>query len=122
MASAALMVRGRGGGPLENPERIGFRSRTSIATSETWPSADEFHDLRPVAGAKVPSRRTRQSEDGVQFVFALHFPTLGEYETTGIEVRYTAPRPGSTSKETEPHAECNETSAIRTFRCVCLAD
>ena len=143
IAGAYLLISDRGrsdGGPLENPERIGFslrqhpgdtigygipiayndgaslvtlksvrllgesagmqvveshaagpeRSKTGAATSEEWPAPDEFYDLRPVAGTTVPSRLTPQGEKGVQFVFALRFPKLGEYETTGIEVQYTA--------------------------------
>ena len=140
---AYLLISGRGpsdGGPLENPERIGFslrqhpgdtigygipmayndgkelvtlrnvrllgesdglqvveshaagpeRSKTGAATSETWPAPDEFYDLRPVAGTEVPPRLTPGGEKGVQFVFALRYPKLGEFETTGVEVQYTA--------------------------------
>ena len=66
------------------------RSKTGRGDQRKWPAPDEFYDLRPAAGTEVPPRLTPGGEKGVQFVFALRSPELGEYETTGIEVQYAA--------------------------------
>jgi hypothetical protein len=65
------------------------RRKNGIAFSETWPS-DEYSDLRPVAGTTLAPRSTPQGDRGVQFVFALRFPNLGDYQHGGVEVEYTA--------------------------------
>ena len=65
------------------------RKKQGISNSETWPS-DEYSDLRPVKGLSLASRFSPAGEKGAMFVFALHFPKLGEFQHAGVEVAYTA--------------------------------
>ena len=59
-----------------------------VASTERWPSKD-FTDLHPVGGYVVAPRATPEGDRGVEFVFALRFPKVGDVQHHGVEVRYT---------------------------------
>jgi hypothetical protein len=64
------------------------RKLLALDRTSTWPS-DEFEDIHPVAGYRVAPRNTAAGKRGVEFLFGLHLPKLGNYESQAVAIEYT---------------------------------